>query len=423
MAYKHTFNRDRNYLAHFNPNHDPKNGRFTFKTTSDAAKKDVDDTIASRKEAYDKAMDLGRKVSEEADNLGKEYARFFNNISPTDKEKDEILTRMEHDCGISKDSTSESRLQRIKDNCDDPELYELLLMDHIGYYIDKKMSENKELQNKRASFDKLQSDYWNSIRDVIGDLENKYKNAEFKNPIFKSKPYKNGADDQTYTSSELFINNYIYGKKMGTSWNSYIYRHFDDYWVNDLDENYDAFDRIEKELGEVKHSDMNGNYLAHFNKNHSKANGQFISGDGDGDGQIDDHAHRSRREIANKKVINKEINFQNRKIESLKKQRQMYDDNIDLIKREGKNELLKTGTDPETADKAVEIVISKRKRERDWIDYQIKNLEKYNKTIDQLDVSKATRFQVEMMYRKVGNKTLEDINKFDKIYRGETLNI
>lgn len=33
------------------------------------------------------------------------------------------------------------------------------------------------------------------------------------------------------------------------------------------------------------------NYLIHFNKNHSKANGQFISGDGDDDGIIDDHHH------------------------------------------------------------------------------------------------------------------------------------
>ena len=30
MAYKHTFNRDYNYLAHFNKNHDPKDGRFTY---------------------------------------------------------------------------------------------------------------------------------------------------------------------------------------------------------------------------------------------------------------------------------------------------------------------------------------------------------------------------------------------------------
>lgn len=29
-------------------------------------------------------------------------------------------------------------------------------------------------------------------------------------------------------------------------------------------------------------------YLIHFNKNHSSKNGQFISGDGDGDGEIND---------------------------------------------------------------------------------------------------------------------------------------
>ena len=32
-------------------------------------------------------------------------------------------------------------------------------------------------------------------------------------------------------------------------------------------------------------------YLIHYNKNHSKANGQFVRGDGDGDGTADEH-HR-----------------------------------------------------------------------------------------------------------------------------------
>ena len=35
-------------------------------------------------------------------------------------------------------------------------------------------------------------------------------------------------------------------------------------------------------------------YLIHYNKNHSKANGQFVSGDGDGDGVANDHAHRNK---------------------------------------------------------------------------------------------------------------------------------
>lgn len=35
-------------------------------------------------------------------------------------------------------------------------------------------------------------------------------------------------------------------------------------------------------------------YLAHFNGNHSRHNGQFINGDGDNDGIIDDHHNYSR---------------------------------------------------------------------------------------------------------------------------------
>lgn len=39
-------------------------------------------------------------------------------------------------------------------------------------------------------------------------------------------------------------------------------------------------------------------YLIHFNQNHSRKNGQFINGDGDGDGIVDDHHNYSRnREV------------------------------------------------------------------------------------------------------------------------------
>ena len=33
-------------------------------------------------------------------------------------------------------------------------------------------------------------------------------------------------------------------------------------------------------------------YLVHFNQNHSAKNGQFISGDGDGDGIVNDHKNQ-----------------------------------------------------------------------------------------------------------------------------------
>lgn len=35
-------------------------------------------------------------------------------------------------------------------------------------------------------------------------------------------------------------------------------------------------------------------YLIHFNGNHSRKNGQFISGDGDNDGVVDDHHNYKR---------------------------------------------------------------------------------------------------------------------------------
>ena len=44
---------------------------------------------------------------------------------------------------------------------------------------------------------------------------------------------------------------------------------------------------------------INDNYLCHYNKNHSKANGQFVSGDGDGDGISNDHANQNKKKIAN----------------------------------------------------------------------------------------------------------------------------
>ena len=41
-------------------------------------------------------------------------------------------------------------------------------------------------------------------------------------------------------------------------------------------------------------------YLIHFNKNHSSSTGQFISGDGDGDGVIDDHHNYKKNKLVSK---------------------------------------------------------------------------------------------------------------------------
>lgn len=62
---------------------------------------------------------------------------------------------------------------------------------------------------------------------------------------------------------------------------------------------------------------FNDNSLYHYNKNHSSKNGQFVSGDGDGDGITDDHAHRSERKKSGKYISGFETDK-----EKLKKTRQ-----------------------------------------------------------------------------------------------------
>lgn len=43
-------------------------------------------------------------------------------------------------------------------------------------------------------------------------------------------------------------------------------------------------------------------YLIHFNGNHSSRNGQFVSGDGDKDGVIDDHHNYARNKVSEQEV-------------------------------------------------------------------------------------------------------------------------
>lgn len=45
---------------------------------------------------------------------------------------------------------------------------------------------------------------------------------------------------------------------------------------------------------------MYPNYLIHFNKNHSSSTGQFISGDGDGDGVVNDHKNQKSDSSSNR---------------------------------------------------------------------------------------------------------------------------
>ena len=80
-------------------------------------------------------------------------------------------------------------------------------------------------------------------------------------------------------------------------WYLYEWENSNQYYTVDGEKYIDACIEAAKENRQVKHSGVAkfGNYLCHYNKNHSPKNGQFTSGDGDGDGVSNDHANRSKK--------------------------------------------------------------------------------------------------------------------------------
>lgn len=285
MGYKAVIN-DPSYLCHFNPFHSRKNGQFTFKTDPNkiaVAKREVDSILTSKQESVNKLIAKGDKLIDIANALGNEYKKAFSNAKLTDAAKKQILDGLEEDFGKI-DDPKKSRFQQIKDNCDGGTYFYWTLEEHIDKALFDSFKNNEKLSKLLSEFEDLKETYWKEAHEIVGDMEEKYKNVDFG-----------------------FVNNYIYGEKLETSIPSYITRHFDDYWVNDTDEHYSAVERWTKELesDSASHSlDISEDSLTHYNKNHSKTNGQFTSGDGDGDGIVDDHHNQNSRKKMPTKIRN-----------------------------------------------------------------------------------------------------------------------
>lgn len=133
-------------------------------------------------------------------------------------------------------------------------------------------------------------DYWFLFEDQtygqaqVADLANKGKSKEQIKQIIK--------DSVDFT----LHNNTEYPEIPGV-YSLYLFNEEADYMpFGDADSFIDACIEVAKENKQVKHSGTAefGNYLCHFNRNHSSKNGQFTYGDGDNDGATDERGRRGR---------------------------------------------------------------------------------------------------------------------------------
>lgn len=179
---------------------------------------DVAEAMKTHKEATDRVMENGPKITEYADKLGKAYDEAFNNYKLDEKTKSELVKKISQDF----DDMEEDDFDWFADD----------------YINDRLIGQvNKQLQDQLIEFQDLQDKYWEDVHTITDDVRKKYENVDVRE-LSGLKTLGRMA------VSEAISNN------LDTSWNSYISRHFDDYWVYDTDAHYGAVERIKKEVRE-----------------------------------------------------------------------------------------------------------------------------------------------------------------------------
>jgi hypothetical protein len=178
--------------------------------------KDFDESISSHRDAYERIKQGNKSIPEMADDLMKDYEKAFDNVKLDQSAKDRILKKLNDDFGVG---------------CDDRDYFEMYRDDYIRDEVMNKV--NNAVKDKRAAFEARQDEYWKDVDSIVSQIKDKYGDKRV---------------DGSYMNDGKMAVNDIMGKKLDTRYNSYISRHFDDYWVDDTDACYNAIDRVSKEL-------------------------------------------------------------------------------------------------------------------------------------------------------------------------------
>lgn len=183
-------------------------------TTKDI-ESDMDKSISDNKETYNRIKEKGSEISEKANSLGKEYEKELDKVSLDDKSKKRIMEDLESEFGSG---------------CDDEEFFNMAVEDYVSREIKNKVSSS--MSSKREAFNKFQEDYWKDVKSITEEIFKKYGDSK--------------VTDSNYNAQQIV--NQLIAKKLDTSINSYIGRHFDDYWVYDTDSYANAVSRASKDF-------------------------------------------------------------------------------------------------------------------------------------------------------------------------------
>ena len=110
------------------------------------------------------------------------------------------------------------------------------------------------------------------------------------------------------------------------------------------------------------------------------------------------------------KIIDKELEFQNKKIKNHMSLAKQYRDSANQIRKDGYNLLRKQGYSDKDAKDAVAITVKKRETEALWNEHVANHIKKYNQKLSEVDINSMSRLQIHGYIQTLGNQTLNEIN-------------
>lgn len=193
--------------------------------TEYAAKVDIEQQV--RKDYADQTQQIAWKISKVADDgdaLSKEYEKYYNAV---DKDPSFIA------------GVKQRKEQYLAKGWSEEIAEDEAIMDLISE------SKPEGLINKRTQFDKEMDSAWDDIKSFVNsridEYTERYKDAKiYDGHGFFAAKYKD--------VGENLVRDAVRDSTGDTRWLGYMSRHYDDYWVNDLDSRYALEDRIRKQI-------------------------------------------------------------------------------------------------------------------------------------------------------------------------------
>lgn len=174
------------------------------------AEKEVREFLVNDKKTIENLNNLSNTINDLSIELGNDWNNYYKSLKNNKEFSNRLKEALYKDFGVG---------------CDDDELFEWQLYDRIGE-VSQSMKPTSISKKEEKMFGCI-DEYYNTTKKVAESLSEKYKDVPMEN-----------SHGWQYDNGKQAVENIIYDIEGNASWNSYLYRHYNDYWVFDNENRY-----------------------------------------------------------------------------------------------------------------------------------------------------------------------------------------